>query len=199
VQPVDARRRSRLSELVLGVVIVAVFGLGVVLWHTSTTSGQSALVLARPVKAGEELHADAVRTETVRLGTTVAHVDAADAPKVLGRVATADLAAGTLVAPALFVARPAIPAGAAVVAAALTPGQFASFGLRPGQAVLVLGTADKAAAGQVITHAAVFEVHDLGDTTGTRVVSLLVPEGDAAAVASAAAAKAVSLALEPGA
>ncbi len=154
VQPVDRRRRSRISELVLGVVIVAGFGLGVVLWHTSSTSGQSALVLAHPVKAGDVLHADVLRAETVRLGATVAHVDAADATSVIGRVATADLAAGTLVAPALFVARPPIPAGATVVAAALVPGQFASFGLRPGQAVTVrTGTSDRRPAGAVITHA----------------------------------------------
>jgi hypothetical protein len=203
LQPVERGRRSRLSELVIGVVVVAVFGLGVVLWHASSTSTQAALVLARSVRAGEELRPEALRTENVHVGSTVGFVAAADVSRVVGKIASADLAAGTLVSGDLFVARPLVPAGSTVVSAALVPGQFASFQLRPGQSVEAIRTGDKpvgeagAGAGAVMTHATVFEIEELNDTTGTWIVSLLVPDADAAQVASAAAAKALSLGLVP--
>src|SRR6476661_403690 len=150
IDAVSTRRRSRISEIVIGVVVVLAFGLGVVLWHASTTHSELALVLTRPVRAGETL-----------------------------------------------------PAGSTVVAAALVPGQFASFGLRPGQAVDAIRTADAAAGGDVsgavLARATVFEIRPLEDTAHTWIVSLLVPESDAASVASAAAAKSLALALVPGA
>jgi hypothetical protein len=196
------RRRSRVSEIVVGVVIVSVFGLGVVLWHASSTHTESVLVLARSVRAGESLQAGALRSEAVQVGAAVDHLPASEASRVVGKVATADLAAGTLVSPGLFVARPAVPSGSTVVAAALVPGQFPTFGLRPGEAVTAIRTGDRATggdAGAVLAPATVFEIHTLDDTAKTWIVSLLVPDDAAAPVASAAAAKSLSLALVPGA
>jgi hypothetical protein len=198
VDPVGAKRRSRMAEIAVGVVVVLVFGLGVVLWHASTTHSELALVLTRPVRAGETLAADALTSRAVQVGSSVSHVPASDASRVVGKVATADLAAGTLVSPGLFAAQPAVPAGSTVVAAALVPGQFATFGLRPGQAVDAIRTADDASA-TLLARATVFEIRPLEDTAHTWIVSLLVPEADAAPVASAAAAKSLALALVPGA
>jgi len=198
---VDTRRRSRISEIVIGVVVVLVCGLGVALWHASTTHTELALVLTRPVRAGEALPADALSSRAVQVGSSVAHVAASDASRIVGRVATADLAAGTLVSPGLFVAQPVVPAGSTVVAAALVPGQFATFGLHPGQAVDAIRTADPSgadASGTVLTRATVFQIRPLDDTAHTWIVSLLVPDGAAPSVASAAAAKSLSLALVAG-
>src|SRR5262245_33522552 len=58
-----SRRRARVSELALGVVVVAVCALGVVLWQRSTTSTEGVLVLARSLRAGEALGADDLRVE----------------------------------------------------------------------------------------------------------------------------------------
>jgi hypothetical protein len=195
-----SRRRARLSEVALGVVVIAVCALGVVLWQRSTTSTEAVLVLGRSVRAGEELRADALRVEDVHVGALVGHVAAADSRRIVGKTATADLPAGTLVTDALFVGRPPVPAGSTVVAAALVPGQFATFELRPGQAVTAIRTGGATAtaqpdAGAVLAAATVYEVRALDDTSGTVVVSLLVPEATAPAVASAAAAKSLSLAL----
>ena len=194
-----SRRRARLSEIALGVVVVAVCALGVVLWHASTTSTEAVLVLGRAVRAGEELRADALRVEQVHVGALVSHVGADDVRRVVGKTAAADLPAGTLVTDALFTGRPAVPAGSTVVAAALVPGQFATFQLRPGQTVVAIRTGGAAAAepdpGAVLAPATVYEVRALDDTTGTWIVSLLVPEAAAPAVASAAAAKSLTLAL----
>src|SRR6476660_1260436 len=147
IDAVNTRRRSRISEIVIGVVVVLAFGLGVVLWHASTTHSELALVLTRPVRAGQTLPADALASHAVQVGSSVSHVPASEASRVVGKVATADLAAGTLVAPGFFVAQPTVPAVSTVVAAALVPGQFASFGLRPGPAVDAIRTADAAAGG----------------------------------------------------
>jgi hypothetical protein len=104
------------------------------------------------------------------------------------------------VADALFTGRPAVPAGSTVVAAALVPGQFATFQLRPGQAVMAIRTGGAATAaapdpGAVLAPATVYEIRALDDTASTWIVSLLVPEPAAPAVASAAAAKSLTLAL----
>jgi hypothetical protein len=191
------RRRARLSEMALGVVVVAVCALGVVLWQRSTTSTEAVLVLGRSLRAGEELRADALRVEEVHVGSLVGHVGTAESKRVVGKTATADLPAGTLVSEALFVGRPPVAAGSTVVAAALVPGQFATFELRPGQTVTAIRTGGPADAGvgQVVASATVYEVRSLDDTAGTRIVSLLVPEAAAPAVASAAAAKSLALAL----
>jgi hypothetical protein len=87
-----------------------------------------------------------------------------------------------------------------VVAAALVPGQFATFQLRPGQPVTAIRTGGATAgaepvAGTVLAPATVYEVRPLDDTAGTWIVSLLVPDSAAPGVASAAAAKSLSLAL----
>jgi hypothetical protein len=152
------------------------------------------------VRAGEELRADALRIEQVHVGSVVGHVAAADSRRVVGKTATADLPAGTLVTDALFVGRPPVPAGSSVVAAALVPGQFATFQLRPGETVTAIRTGGPTAAaepdpGAVLAPATVYEVRALDDTAGTWIVSLLVPEAAAPGVASAAAAKSLSLAL----
>jgi hypothetical protein len=184
---------------VVGIVIVAACALGVVLWHSSTSKTESVLVLSRPVRAGEPLAVDAVRAADVHLGAGVDRVAAADLRSVVGRVASTDLAAGTLVSPSLFAGRAPIPAGSTVVSAALAPGQFGSFGLRPGQVVEAIRTTSPSAGGPteaaVVAHASVYEIKALNDTAGTWIVSLLVPEDAAPAVASAAAGKSLSLAL----
>ena len=79
------------------------------------------------------------------------------------RSATADLPAGTLVTAALFAGRPPVPAGSTVVAAALVPGQFATFQLRPGQSVTAIRTGGATAAaepdaGAVLAPATVYEI-----------------------------------------
>jgi hypothetical protein len=177
-------------------VVVAVCGLGVVLWHTSSARTTQVLVLARPVRAGETLSADEVRPADVRLGGGVSAVPAEQAKTVLGKVAAADLSVGTLVTPALFSSRPSLPAGSTVVAAALVPGQFASFGLRPGAIVDAIRAGDGDAPGQIVaSHATVFEVRELKDSAGTWIVSLVIPEQASASVATAATAKHLTLAL----
>jgi len=82
------------------------------------------------------------------------------------------------------------------VGAALTPGQFASFALRPGAVVDAIRTGESGAPGQIVsTRAIVYEVRELKDATGTWIVSLVVPEADVSAVASAASAKHLTIAL----
>jgi hypothetical protein len=202
LEPVEARHQSRISEIVVGVVVVAVFGLAAVLWQASSSNTESVLVLGRSVKAGEELTPDALRAEDVRVGAGVAHLPAEQGRAVVGRVATGDLPAGTLVSEDLFVPKFVAPAGTRVVEAPLSPGQFATLALRPGQRVTVIRTADAtngtAPAGQVITDKArVYEVAEGQDADGSRIVGLLVPTPAAPAVAGAAATKKLWLALVP--
>src|SRR3954452_20044907 len=141
LEPVEPRRRSRVSEIVVGVVVVAACGLGTVLWQASSSHRERVLVLAHAVKAGEPITSGDLTVGDVHLGTGVDAVPTDEAGRVLAHVAVADLPAGTLVAPALFVDRPALPTGARIVGIALAPAELPTFDLRPGQKVDVLGTA----------------------------------------------------------
>ena len=181
------RRRARVSELALGVVVVAVCALGVVLLAALDDEhggrARAGPVGARRGGAGGRRPAGRPTSTSAPL---VGHLAATDAARVIGQSATADLPAGTLVTAALFAGRPPVPAGSTVVAAALVPGQFATFQLRPGQTVTAIRTGGATAgaepdAGTVLAPATVYEVRPLDDTAGTWIVSLLVPEAAAPA------------------
>jgi hypothetical protein len=206
LDPPTNRRRTRVPELVLGVVLVAAFGLGTVLWQTSTSKRQAKLVLSRALSRGDVLTADALRVENVRLSAGVESVSSAEAKVVIGKAAVADLAPGTLVSRALFADQVVPGAGERVVGMALAPGEYPTSRLRRGDVVDVVlaPTAVPAAGadavpGQVLAHGVkVWDIEKRSDNSGTMVVSVVVPEAQLAVVATAAAQKQVRLALGGG-
>jgi hypothetical protein len=189
-------------ELVLGVVLVGVFALGSVLWQTSTARREPKLVLARAMQRGEVLTPDALRVENVRLTGAVASIGSDEARTVVGRIAVADLAPGTLVSPALF-AEQVLPAvGERVVGFALAPGEYPTAKLRKGDLVdVVLAPTTTPSAGSgvapqvLVPGARVWDIEKRADNSGTLVVSVVVPVAQLAPVEAAAAQKQVRLAL----
>mgnify|MGYP003645988179 CR=1 FL=1 len=111
---------------------------------------------------------------------------------VVGRIATTDLEAGTLVTRSQVADRVAIGAGEGVVGLALDPGQFPALGLLPGDRVNVVSAEPVApedgedAPSPVLARGGeVFAVEDLGGQ-GRQFVSLRMSEDDANRVAAAA-------------
>ena len=148
----------------------------------------------------------------------LAAVPAADEAEVVGKRASEPLPAGSLLTPQSLAGGPLLQAGQALVGTSLGPNQLPG-DLAPGDEVLVVltdaggagggagtGATQQAGAvpGTVLARAAVISVTAPGSTTGPvpssndYVVSLAVPEGDAAAIATASAANGVSLAVIPG-
>lgn len=184
IEAAPTSRRARIPELLLGLALVVGFALAALVWHANSTQRDAALALAVDVERGEVLTAR--HLEVVYLGTddAIAWLEPARSTEVIGRVAAADLGAGTLVTQSNVVDLPAVGPGEGVVGLALDPGQYPAGRLSPGDVVNVIVPAEGETL--VVAEAAtVFSVEDLGGQ-GRRFVSLRASEDDANRVAAAA-------------
>lgn len=193
IEAAPTSRRARIPELLLGLALTVGFALAVLVWHANSTQRDAALALAVPVERGETITAD--HLEVIYLGTddTVARLDPSHSVDIIGRVAAADLEAGSLVTTSNVVDVPALGPGQGVVGLALDPGQYPAGRLSPGDVVnvVVTGEGDTLVIAEAAT---VFSVEDLGGQ-GRRFVSLKASEEDANRVAAAAESGPVRLVL----
>ncbi len=201
-EPVSARRGAKLPEVVLGVVLVAAFGLGSVLWQASSSRKQPVLVLTKAVHRGSVVTREDLRVADVRLGSGISNVASLDASSVVGKTAAADLKVGTLLSRDLVTAAAMPTATERVVGVALLPGEIPTSKLRAGDRVDVIRTASPSAPNSAVTvlaaGALVGDIEKRTDSTGAWIVSLIVPESGAADVAGAASLKQVRLTLVGG-
>jgi hypothetical protein len=185
-------RRVRVPELLVGTALMLFFSLAAVLWHLRDTEKTAALALANPMRRGEVVEAGDLRVVYVSAGDAIAHLDRTQAASVGGRVAVADLPAGTLLTAASVSPRLSVAPGEGVVGLALEPGQVPAGELVPGDVVNVVAgpaSASVDSSGRESTLLAslaeVYAVEDLG-VQGRKVVSLKLPVADANRVAAAA-------------
>ena len=191
LQP-PTRQRGRLPELVIGIIVMVAFALGAVLWHSSTTEREAVLALVGDVERGDTITATDLRVIYVASDDPIAHVRQEDSASVVGRIATTDLEAGTLVTRSQVADRVVLGDGDGVVGLALDPGQFPALGLLPGDRVNVVSAepvaqpdGDGASSPVLASGGEVFAVEDLGGQ-GRQFVSLRMDEDDANRVAAAA-------------
>jgi hypothetical protein len=195
-----ADRRARAGQLGVAVVLVMLGVLGAYWFSARGDAKVRVAVLARDVKRGETV----TPADVTAVGMAVDNrVDAirfefVDA-SVAGRVASADLGAGTVLTATMLTRTTAPPAGKAVVGLSLTPGEYPVDGLSPGAAVAVVH-APKTGPGEVlVARADVFAVSTPSSSGGTdrRFVSVTVDGAAVPAVSAAAAADEVRLAMVP--
>lgn len=204
VQPPASRTRRRLPEVLVGLLLVAGCTLGAVVTWTNTNGRSPVLMVARPVAPGAVLGEADVATVGVAADDGLVTLPAAALPEVLGRAARVPLSAGTLLSQDVLAAGSAVPEGSSVVGLALEPGAFPTRELRSGDVVQVIGTPSAVASGEtgqaavLVAHAQVFSVSPVGEGSDRLLVSVLVPETEAAGVAGAAARGAVRLATTGG-
>ena len=199
-----APARRNQSRVALGAFLVVALGLAFAVSYSSAGDRQAVLAVARPVAAGQVITAADV-TEVRISGDPGLHpVAARDRSRIVGRTAGVALTPGTLVTPAQVADGPSVPAGRAVVGAALKRGQFPPE-LRVGDAVDVVitpatGVADPAAGSAAFASVA-GRVSGITPTTNgaDTVVSLDVAQNVASALAVAAGRGQVSLVLTGGA
>jgi hypothetical protein len=190
------RRRIRVPELAVGILITVTFALGAVLWHLSATSKVPALVISTDVQRGDLITASDVRTAYVSSDDLIVRIT--DPTTVVGSVATVDLAPGTLLTPTVLAPGAALDAGAGVVGLALDPGQYPVLGLVPGDRVSVVLSSDAAPSasgndGVVARAATVFDVEDLA--SDRKLISIQATESEAESVAAAAGSGSLRLVL----
>lgn len=185
------RRRARLPELAIGLVLMVAFALGAVLWHMSATEKSPALALSSDVQRGEVIEASDLHVVYVASDDPIAHLPRDASAEVIGRVAVTDLVRGTLLTRGHVAARASLGADEGVVGLALDPGQFPTEGLLPGDLVNVVaaapeGQVDGAGSASVLARRAEVYAFDAIGTQGRQFVSLRMPEDVANRVAGAA-------------
>lgn len=169
------------------------FALAAVLWHMSSVDRDPVLALASDVARGAVVESSDLEVAYVGSDHDIAHLSEAERASVVGRVALADLEAGTLLTRGMLADEAAVASGEGVVGLALKAGQLPTSTLLPGDRVNVV--AGEASSSEPLVEAAeVFSVEALDGGDG-RFVALQMPEGPANTVAAAAERGAIRLVL----
>lgn len=199
----EAPRRVHVPQLLIAVFLVVVSALVAVVLFSRAAAREPVLALAQPVERGQVISSGDLMVVYVATDDPITTLSSEAASGLVGLSAVADLEAGTILTPAHFVSRSLLDVGEGVVGLALSPGEYPTPLLAPGDLVDVVvtdsGSPDPGVtnAEVVVTSAEVFDVAELG-TQGERFVSLRMPAEAAAEVAGAAAADRVRLVLVAG-
>jgi SAF domain len=197
-----AARRRQLPWVVIGVVCIVGGSLAGALWARSVSDREAVLVMARAVPAGQVIEHGDVKVSRVAGDADVRAIASGNVATVVGQRAAVDLLPGTLLVRA-HVGNPAgLGSGKAMVGLALKPGQLPTAKLGPGNQVQVVDTgaapgAVTPASPAVLASAGVAGVEEAeSDAAGkTVVVSLIVNQAEAPAIAAAGAAGRAALVL----
>ncbi|SFK89060.1 hypothetical protein SAMN05421835_1425 [Amycolatopsis sacchari] len=117
-------RRRSLPHLLLGALLVLACAGGFVLFSLDSGDRQAVLALARDVPVGHLLTRQDLRQVNAALDPAIAAVGVDQAATVVGKPMAASLPAGTLLTPRSVGDATVPPAGQAIAALALKPGQF---------------------------------------------------------------------------
>jgi hypothetical protein len=129
------RRKVDVPQVLVAILLVAGCALGALVWSAASNERVPVLALAADVGRGEQLGAGDVRVVNIDTDTEIASVPASSLGNFVGSIATADLSAGTVIAPSQFAIGEPLGPGEAVVGAALDDGEYPVPDLRPGDRV----------------------------------------------------------------
>jgi len=192
-------------QLAIGVLLVALSALVVVVLVSRAAARDPVLALAQDVERGQVVSSADFRVVYLGTDDQVSTVAADEMATLVGLTAVVDLEEGTIVSPGYLAARPALEPGEGLVGLALSPGEYPTLRLAPGDMVDVILTGSQpvgldGASGDVVlvSGAEVFDISELG-IQGQRFVSLRMDAADAAEVARVAVERRVRLVLVAGA
>ncbi|MGW3993257.1 SAF domain-containing protein [Amycolatopsis sp. NPDC004772] len=193
--PLRPPRRRRSKLLVLsGVVLSALSATGVVWVFRATDDAVAAVGVARPVRYGETITAEALREVQVRPDPGVRPLPWDQRFDVVGRTSPTDLRPGEIVTPDAVSDSVTVPgAGQQLIGVPVKPGQLPGAPLQPRQPILLVP------AGAEVwppVRGAVISVSDR-DATSTQVVDVVVPDASGVQLASRASAGGVAIVVLP--
>lgn len=197
--PPKLRRRPLLALAGLGLVVI---GALLAVWvYLSNTDATSAVAVRDTVMRGETITAADLMTVQVTPDPALQLVPAGDLDSFVGHRAARDLSAGTLLTPDGAAEQVVPGAGESVVGLALTSGMMPGEPLMVGDRVRVVATPGHAGDPAAFESAdTVFGAEVVGVTASVEsaqtVVSVLVPEQDAAQIAQWASAGRAALVLD---
>lgn len=133
----DARHRNP-TWIIAGILLVILSALGGVLLFTSSDDRTDVLVAATDLEPGTALTAADLRIERVAVDAGVRSIPATGADALVGQHSTGRIPAGTMLAPAMFVADVPLGPDEVVVGASLDPGEAPLAQLEVGDSVELL-------------------------------------------------------------
>lgn len=192
-----ARRRPLLAAASFALVCLG--GL-LAAWAWSATSSTVSVLAARTnVQRGAVISEGNLMTVSINADPALRPVPASDVAAIVGQRATADIAAGTLVSRSQVAATVLPAAGMSLVGIGLPTTSMPGEPLQPGDAVRVVATpgeqGDLSDGPLPATPATVVSV-DADEVTGTRIVTVAVPQADAATLAARASTGNVAVVLD---
>ena len=191
--------RRRPALIAASVAAICLGGLLAAFAWTATTNTQSVLATRVAVERGAVIAADDVMTVQVSTDPALRPVLASEASTVVGQRAATDIAAGTLVT-LEQVSDTVLPAaGMSIVGVGLPASQMPGEPLLVGDRVRVVATPGQSGeviAGEQVTIAATVVGVRVNNENGQNVISVQVPEQDAAELAARAATGNVALVLD---
>ncbi len=195
-RPSGALLRNR-TRIGIGVVVIVLSVLGVVTLVSRGAQRQTVLALVADVPAGTAITSGDLATVELPVDAGLPVINADQAPTLLGQTATVTLLRGTLLNQSHLSSEARVPAGMSLIGAVLNPGQYPP-GLREGDQVELIQTPPVTAgpSDQTVTNLGSGEVRAIAEPpTGASalVVSLLVADNSADAVAAAGAQGRISL------
>lgn len=137
--PVRSRRNPR--HIGLGVALIAVCGLGAGWLTTVGGAGHDVVITTTAIPAGTRIEAGQVRVAQVS-GPGADAMGASSLEEVIGRKSSADLPAGTALNPGMLTPELALAGGVSMIGVPVKAGQLPASGLRPGDEVSVVASAD---------------------------------------------------------
>lgn len=185
------KRRVRVPELAVGMLVVVLFALGGVVWYLRSVDRTPTLALASAVERGEVIGVDDLRVVYVTSDDPVAGLRPTESDRLVGMVALVDLAPGVIVTDDLVAEGARVGPDEGVVGLPVDPGQYPAFDLAPGDRVDVVRIGGAATPDDqdgpvetvVVRSVEVVAVADLAGGE-RKLVSVLAADDDAASIAS---------------
>ena len=191
--------RRRPALVAASIVAISAGALLAAFAWTATSTTQSVLAVRSAVERGAVIAQDDVMTVQVSADPALAPVPASQASAVVGQRAATDMAAGTLLTREQVSDKVLPAAGMSIVGVGLPSAQLPGEPLLVGDRVRVVatpGASGEVTAGEPVTIAAMVVGVRVNDEIGQSVVSVQVPQGEAAGLAARAATGNVALVLD---
>jgi len=198
-----AKKKSRVPEIALGVLLVAGCALAALAWQTIADPSRTVLAVGTDVSRGEIITVNDLQTVQIASNDIINVIGSEQASTVVGQIAQVDLTAGTLLAPTMVADVVGIEADQALVGITINRGDLPSATLRTGSPVDVVVTPSnngddsfltEAEGSVLIRNAVVAEIATGGEGVN---IALAVADADAPVLARAIAAGRVRLVAVP--
>lgn len=136
-----AQRRRRPKLIGLGVALIVLGGL-FGWWVDAQGESQTVLVATEPIQAGKPVKASQLGTTEISGGQNTTTIPVMHRDDIAGQMASSNVPAGTVLNPDQFVTSVEPDEGMSIAGVPVTAAQMPALGLKPGDTVTVVVTAD---------------------------------------------------------